>query len=785
MPTTTHIFGVRHHGPGSARSLCAALEELKPNVVLIEGPPDADELISLAAHEKTEPPIALLVYAADDPKNAAFYPFAVFSPEWQAIRYALEAKIPVRFMDLPMANRFGIQETLPSAAPSAAPPEEPEHDDAEEAGAAPGPQPPTPDTQNPYLDPLTALAEAAGYDDAERFWDHLVEHRTDSKELFAAIMEAMTALRTELPPRPDPLGIEAKREAFMRKTIRAAMKEGHEKIAVVCGAWHAPALVPEKMPTVAEDTKTLADMPKTKVACAWVPWTYGRLTAASGYGAGITSPGWYHHLFTERNRDSLIVRWFARIARLLRDKDMDCSSAHIIEAARLTETLASLRGRALPTLTEINEAVLTVLTFGNLSPLALIHNKLIVSEKLGTVPGEGPIAPLQLDLTRQQKRLRLAADAEQKTLELDLRKPNDLERSQLLHRMNLLEISWGRVPQGFTGRSKGTFKEPWQIQWQPEFAVALIEAGVLGNTIYDAATSKVRQIASKATDLPTITTLLERVLLAELPEAIRFLMHRLENLAAVAADLTHMMGALPALASVLRYGNVRKTDTQIVAHVVASLATRIINGLPTACSSLNDEAAAEMDGHITATHTAIQLIASPTDAPDGATQTFAALQEDWFTMLLKLSNQQTLHGILAGHTTRLLLDAGRITTDDAATTMSLALSQGAEPARAAGWVQGFLKGSGLLLLHDVKLWNVLDEWLTGLSPDAFSNILPLVRRSFSLFPPPERKQMGQRVKGGTRTGAKSAHTPSEIDEERAARALPLLEKILGLQGAAP
>ena len=30
----------------------------------------------------------------------------------------------------------------------------------------------------------------------------------------------------------------------------------------------------------------------------WVPWTHGRLASWQGYGAGVSSPGWYHHLFT-------------------------------------------------------------------------------------------------------------------------------------------------------------------------------------------------------------------------------------------------------------------------------------------------------------------------------------------------------------------------------------------------------------------------------------------------------------------------------------------------------
>src|SRR5712691_10740385 len=82
------LYGVRHHGPGSARSLRAALEEQRPDVVLIEGPPEADGLVALAADPEMRPPVALLGYVPGEPKTAAFWPFAVFSPEWQAIGYA-------------------------------------------------------------------------------------------------------------------------------------------------------------------------------------------------------------------------------------------------------------------------------------------------------------------------------------------------------------------------------------------------------------------------------------------------------------------------------------------------------------------------------------------------------------------------------------------------------------------------------------------------------------------------------------------------------------------------
>src|SRR5260221_11794897 len=98
------ILGIRHHGPGSARSVERALAELEPDAVLVEGPPEAEPLLPLASHPDMRPPVALLGYATDEPGRAAFYPFTCFSPEWQAIRYSLAKQVPLRVIDLPLAH---------------------------------------------------------------------------------------------------------------------------------------------------------------------------------------------------------------------------------------------------------------------------------------------------------------------------------------------------------------------------------------------------------------------------------------------------------------------------------------------------------------------------------------------------------------------------------------------------------------------------------------------------------------------------------------------------------
>ncbi|MER5767907.1 DUF5682 family protein, partial [Streptomyces sp. NPDC001985] len=129
------LLGVRHHGPGSARAVRAALEAEQPAAVLIEGPSEADALVALAADERMRPPVALLAHAVDDPGRSAFWPLAAFSPEWVALRWALDHGVPVRFIDLPAAHSLALAAADDLAAAGRARPESPESPDD---GAAPG-----------------------------------------------------------------------------------------------------------------------------------------------------------------------------------------------------------------------------------------------------------------------------------------------------------------------------------------------------------------------------------------------------------------------------------------------------------------------------------------------------------------------------------------------------------------------------------------------------------------------------------------------------------------------
>ena len=401
----------------------------------------------------------------------------------------------------------------------------------------------------------------------------------------------------------------------------------------------------------------------------------------------------------------------------------------------------------------------------------LIQRRLVVGERLGTVPAVTPMVPLQQDLHNQQRSLRLRPEAQPRDYDLDLRKPNDLARSRLLHRLTLLGVRWG-VPQESRTRNIGTFRESWQLTWRPELDLALIEASMWGSTVAAAAAQRAGSLAAEAAALEDLTGLVERCLLANLSDALAEVLATVRDRAALEGDVTHLMAALPALVRAARYGDVRGTDPGRLGEVAVELITRICAGLPAAVTSLDETAERAARDRIDAVHSAIGLLA------DTGSRT------RWLDTLARVVLR--CPPLISGRLTRLLLDAGRLTADDVAIRMSRELSPAAAAAAAAGWAEGFLAGSGLLLVHDEKLLGLADGWLAGLSADAFAAVLPALRRTFGEFAPPERRAIGDkaaRLDGSGRPPVLAASADDDLDEDRAVPAVRVVAAILRASSA--
>ncbi|MGW4380616.1 DUF5682 family protein [Kitasatospora sp. NPDC004531] len=204
------LIGVRHHAPSLAAALPALLDVARPDALLVELPEEFQPWLGLLADRRTEAPVALAAAsaAADEDSGPAFYPFADFSPELVALRWAADNGVPAVACDLPLAHR------TPATC-----------DDG------PGPR---------------GLADAlrrrlTGRPD-EDLWDRLVEAPAPGstpEEIRRAALLVGWALRHDTPTvAPHDL----QREAWMRTHIRTATAAGHRVTAVI-GAYHAPALL--------------------------------------------------------------------------------------------------------------------------------------------------------------------------------------------------------------------------------------------------------------------------------------------------------------------------------------------------------------------------------------------------------------------------------------------------------------------------------------------------------------------------------------------------------------
>ncbi|MBY3432893.1 hypothetical protein HFN89_01715 [Rhizobium laguerreae] len=762
-----HLFGIRHHGPGSAALLKRALDKLDPASVLIEGPPECDRLIADVDLPGMKPPVAMMAYATVEASNATFFPFAEFSPEWVAMRWALERGRSVRFIDWPAAVSLAAK----------AQGDEVEHPLQGAEEEATGDIPEGEAGQAPLRgDVLDVLAEMAGYGDGEAFWNGLIEQgggsNADPLDVFAAIELAMTEARAfhgDHGPGGGRGLRDASREAFMRGHIRDELKKTEGEVAVVVGAWHVGGL--RKDSTVAEDKAITRDLPRVKVEVTWSPWSDGRLSIASGYGAGVISPGWYRHLWglyssgRGDGAETFAAVWQSKTAALMRERGFSASTASAIEATRLALGLASVRNLSFPGITEMRDASLAALCHGDEGAFEAVEQALYIGSEIGEIDGTVPLMPLARDFDLWCRRTRMKPSEEQTEINLDLRTEVGLARSTLLHRLDLINVRWGRLVDAEAGR--GTFREIWKIAWSPDMTVGLAEAVVWGLTIEQAASGAVLERAKSSDSVADLAELVRSALIADLPDAATLCIGLLQAAAVQANDITDLMFAVVPLARIARYGTSRKLPEAELRALITALGHEINAGVRTGSHQLDDEAARK---RVEAMRGYDDVLVPFGD--DG-------LVEGWHRQLGLIVDDEQAVAQVKGLSLRRLHDRSAWAEEQVAAAFSRHIV-GEAAVRAGAFVENFISGSAEILIQDQSLLALVDEWLCGLDEPTFIESLPLLRRALSSFDEPGRRRLMQRVAAGRQIANQVTSQTSGDENTAFDRALPLLHAILGI-----
>ncbi len=719
-------YGIRHHGPGSAKATLRALERDPPDVLAVEMPADFASALIHVGDTALRAPVALVAYATDDVRQALYYPLANFSPEWVAMRWAAERGIPIVPVDLPAKVMIALNEQSKGK-------------------------------HRISVDPLGELAKLAGYSDRERWWEKTFELADHADGIFPAVTAMISTLREAYPEATDPEC--ALREMHMARELAKTFRGGIEHVALVCGAWHSAALPDgEDKSLMARLRKTGADyasaktgLAPNKLAYAWIPWTYQRLRSGGGYGAGVVSPVWYDLLY--QNPANAVDAYLTMIAREMRESGAAASTAQIVDAVELASSLKSLRGLALEGLDEIQEAARSTLAQGSDLLLDRAMRSVESFRTSGSVPVGMSSLPLQQDLEARLKDVRLLKvyrDMEPAEKTLDLRKDAHLAASQLICQLLLLDIPFGdRIPDH--GRSLGTFKESWRLHWQPDFALLLISAHRHGQTVEAAARHALHERLAEADDLIELVRAVDLIVLAGLPEELAWLAEVIKARAAATVDTWMLARALPSLLRLARYHSLRLEDAVTLETVNATLLPKLAVGLAAASEDI-DEAAAQLGFEL------LKCL-----QPYIGMLEDTSLRELWNRALTGLVYAKRAHPLLRGFAHRTLLDAEAMLTGESGSLLGRALAKGEALDTTGHYVEGFLYSSAQVLVYQPLVLEAVTEWLERIPLDDFRKLLPVLRRTMSHFTKSERRKLNVALGHLLREPATQSNPLSGID----------------------
>lgn len=696
-------FGVRHLSPAAAFHLRKALDEARPELVLVEGPSDLNDQMKWLCHPDTQFPAAILAYTKTPPVRTILYPLAIYSPEVQAILWAHDNKVPCRFMDLPSSVFLAMQ-----------------NDEEEDA----------PPTESVYekLEILTG-------EEHDTFWERNFEQCNDyhaACNTFGSELRASGKVEAE----------NIVREAYMKRVILDAVKSGipAEKIFCVCGAYHVDGLKNNSPMTDAE----LKKLPKADSAATLMPYSYYRLSTRSGYGAGNKAPAYFHLLWDAMNGEGLQIAasaYLVKLAAAHRKAGNIVSSAEVIEAVRLAITLSQMRGSKYPCLQDMKDAAITTMGHGNLSELAIAFADTEIGKTIGYLPEGVTRTSVQEDFYRQIKQLKLDRfrTAELQQLDLDLREKLtvksqnaaflDLNRSFFLHRLRVLGIHFAAIMR--SRQEKANWGEYWELRWTPEVEIEVVESSLLGDTIEGAAAFALKERADQATSIDQAALIFQDAFLSGMPAAAAHALTVLQSLSVDSAALTEVAATADSLSLVVRYGDLRKFDPKPVVPLIEQLFLRANLTLEDTCNCDAKAASA-----VTQAMDRLNVLQLNHDFLD---------QTAWVNLLERISDRDDLNTKCSGFAMAILLERGIATEELLAREVSRRLTPGVPADLGAGWFEGLAGKNRYALIARLSLWRHLSEYLDSLDEDTFRRALVFLRRAFADFTPTEKSDIAENL----------------------------------------
>lgn len=704
-------FGIRHFSPAGAYFLRQFLDEVKPSLVLIEGPADFDFLIEDIVSKKLVPPFAIMAYTKEAPIDTILYPFAEYSPEYQAILWARENNTECHFFDLESDIILGLEKR---------------DDETKEEEII--------SETNPKKSIET---------DMEGFWERTLEQSEDMQGYRAGSALFGESIRKDTNADDKSFIRDIVRESFMKRKIKEYIEKGFdtEKIVAITGAFHTSAI--ESLEGAMSDKEYKA-LVRRESNVTLMPYSYYRLSKRTGYGAGNAAPAYYELLWQGFLNGDITYherKYLSSLAKYMREHGGIVSSAQVIEATRLARELAVIRGGSVPTLEDLKDASITCMGGGSFGEMAMGFAETDIGKKIGSVPQDAMQTSIQSDFTSKLKQLKLEKYKElvATPLQLDLRENLrvksvesaflDLNRSFFLYRLVVLGIDFAKIKR--SSQDNATWAENWILQWTPEAEIQIVESVLKGDTIADAVAFVLSERLLEATKISEIADVIEDAFNCGLPKIVEGAKRSLDEMTNGAIAMCDIADTVSKLSNMILFGDIRKLDREPLIPIVKRLCIRASLML-VGESACDDIAAAALAEDIQKIHNVFML------------QDF--LDEIlWFDKLTELSNRDDLNTKISGLATAILLDAGKIDEPTLRKEVSRRLSVGMPAELGANWFAGLSMRNHYALIGRLTLWESLSEYLDTLDEEEFRRSAVFLRRAFVEYSAKEKDMIAENL----------------------------------------
>ena len=704
-------FGIRHFSPAGAYFLRQFLDEVKPSLVLIEGPADFDFLIDDIVSKNLVPPFAIMAYTKEAPIDTILYPFAEYSPEYQAILWARENNTECHFFDLESDIILGLEKR------------DDETKDEEIISE---------------INPNKSIET-----DMEVFWERTLEQSEDMHAYRAGSALFGESIRKDTNSDDKSFIRDTVRESFMKRKIKEYIEKGFdtEKIVAITGAFHTSAI--ESLEGAMSDKEYKA-LVRRESNVTLMPYSYYRLSKRTGYGAGNAAPAYYELLWQGFLNGDITYherKYLSSLAKYMREHGGIVSSAQVIEATRLARELAIIRGGSVPTLEDLKDASITCMGGGSFGEMAMGFAETDIGKKIGSVPQDAMQTSIQSDFTLKLKQLKLEKYKElvATPLQLDLRENLrvkseesaflDLNRSFFLYRLVVLGIDFAKIKK--SNQDNATWAENWILQWTPEAEIQIVESVLKGDTIADAVAFVLGEKLSEATKISEIAEVIEAAFNCGLPKIVEGAKRSLDEMANGTIAMCDIADTVSKLSNMISFGDIRKLDRKPLEPIVKRLCIRASLML-VGESACDDIAAATLADDIQKIHSVFMM-------QDFLDESF------WFDKLIELSNRDDLNTKISGLATAILLDAGKIDELTLRMEVSRRLSMGMPAELGANWFAGLSMRNHYALIGRLTLWESLSEYLDTLDEEEFRRSVVFLRRAFVEYSAKEKDMIAENL----------------------------------------